>query len=101
MVEGDKWEVYVHPNLAYGEQGSQPHVACGDVLVFTIELVEIRGERTPAVRRSLSRMGEKRTQSSSSMQALAAAALPQAADAGAGGSGQDLVAANALAAMGA
>mmetsp|Transcript_126036 Transcript_126036/g.368274 ORF Transcript_126036/g.368274 Transcript_126036/m.368274 type:complete len:561 (+) Transcript_126036:56-1738(+) len=48
MVEGDKWEMYIPSELAYGDQGRPPKIPGGSVLVFTMELVKIKGGKTPA-----------------------------------------------------
>ena len=48
MVTGDKWELYIPSEMAYGEQGQGGDIGPGDVLVFTLHLKEIRGESTPA-----------------------------------------------------
>ena len=45
MVEGDKWELYVPSDLAYGESGRGTDIMPGDVLVFTIELLAVRDRR--------------------------------------------------------
>merc|ERR1712146_263553 len=50
MVEGDKWELYIPSELAYGERGSPPKIPGGSVLVFTIEIIKIKGDKVPAVR---------------------------------------------------
>mmetsp|Transcript_16513 Transcript_16513/g.57822 ORF Transcript_16513/g.57822 Transcript_16513/m.57822 type:complete len:335 (-) Transcript_16513:63-1067(-) len=42
MVEGDKWELYLPPHLAYGEAGAGP-IPKNTVLWFHIELLRIRG----------------------------------------------------------
>merc|ERR1719210_2864611 len=34
MVEGDKWELYIPSELAYGERGSPPKIPGGSVLIF-------------------------------------------------------------------
>lgn len=49
MVEGDKWELYIPSELAYGDRGSPPKIPGGSVLKFIIELVKIKGESKPAV----------------------------------------------------
>lgn len=49
MVEGDIWEIFVPPELGYGDQGQGDRVPGGAVLVFRVELVKILGDR---VRRS-------------------------------------------------
>ncbi|MCC5877840.1 MAG: FKBP-type peptidyl-prolyl cis-trans isomerase [Candidatus Sumerlaeia bacterium] len=41
MKEGDKWEVYIPPNLAYGAQGRMPTIPPNSVLVFELELLEV------------------------------------------------------------
>lgn len=41
MPVGSKWEVYVPPQLAYGEQGKGP-IGPNSTLVFEIELLEIK-----------------------------------------------------------
>lgn len=48
MVEGDKWELYIPSELAYGERGSPPKIPGGSVLVFTIEILKIKGGKVPA-----------------------------------------------------
>ena len=43
MREGDKWEVYIPYNLAYGENGRPPKIPGYSPLVFTIEIMRING----------------------------------------------------------
>eukprot|EP00746_Dinoflagellata_sp_MGD_P077691 gnl/MRDRNA2_/MRDRNA2_31143_c0_seq2.p1 gnl/MRDRNA2_/MRDRNA2_31143_c0~~gnl/MRDRNA2_/MRDRNA2_31143_c0_seq2.p1 ORF type:complete len:232 (+),score=48.96 gnl/MRDRNA2_/MRDRNA2_31143_c0_seq2:99-794(+) len=53
MVEGDKWELYVPSDLAYGDDGIAPTIPGGAALVYQIELLNILGiedELTPANR---------------------------------------------------
>merc|ERR1719162_2485683 len=50
MVEGDKWEMYIPSELGYGESGSPPKIKGGDVLVFTMEILTIKGDKKPASR---------------------------------------------------
>ncbi|KAG8462539.1 hypothetical protein KFE25_010364 [Diacronema lutheri] len=50
MVEGDKWELYIPSELAYGDSGRPPKIMGGDVLVFTIELLKIKGGKVPATK---------------------------------------------------
>jgi len=47
-VEGDKWEMYIPSELGYGDRGSPPKIGGGDVLVFTMEIIKINGEKVPA-----------------------------------------------------
>lgn len=44
MVEGDKWEMYIPSELAYGDRGSPPKIGPGEALVFQMELIEIQGD---------------------------------------------------------
>eukprot|EP00930_Biecheleria_cincta_P015600 TRINITY_DN12954_c0_g1_i1.p1 TRINITY_DN12954_c0_g1~~TRINITY_DN12954_c0_g1_i1.p1 ORF type:complete len:257 (+),score=47.81 TRINITY_DN12954_c0_g1_i1:85-771(+) len=46
MVEGDKWELYIPSDLAYGGEGSGK-VPGSAALVFEMELVRIDGRRVP------------------------------------------------------
>ena len=48
MVEGDKWEMYIPSELGYGDGGSPPKIGGGDVLVFTMEIIKINGNKVPA-----------------------------------------------------
>merc|ERR1712150_105956 len=43
MVEGDKWELYIPSDIAYGDSGSPPKIGPGDALIFTLELLKIEG----------------------------------------------------------
>ncbi len=48
MTVGDKWQLYIPSELAYGEQGSPPKIGGGDALVFTMEILKINGPTVPA-----------------------------------------------------
>eukprot|EP00568_Trieres_chinensis_P002867 CAMPEP_0183311362 /NCGR_PEP_ID=MMETSP0160_2-20130417/36507_1 /TAXON_ID=2839 ORGANISM="Odontella Sinensis, Strain Grunow 1884" /NCGR_SAMPLE_ID=MMETSP0160_2 /ASSEMBLY_ACC=CAM_ASM_000250 /LENGTH=245 /DNA_ID=CAMNT_0025475909 /DNA_START=121 /DNA_END=858 /DNA_ORIENTATION=+ len=48
MVEGDKWEMYIPSDLGYGDRGSPPKIKGGDALIFTMEILEIQGNKVPA-----------------------------------------------------
>ena len=50
MVEGDKWEMYIPSELGYGERGSPPKIGGGDVLVFKMEIITIKGDKVLANR---------------------------------------------------
>ena len=50
MVEGDKWELYIPSDLAYGARGSPPKIPGDSALVFTIEMIEIQGEKVMALK---------------------------------------------------
>jgi len=45
MKEGDKWELYVPTELAYGSKGNEAGVKPDEALVFHLELVKIKGEK--------------------------------------------------------
>merc|ERR1719482_985465 len=49
MVEGDKWELYIPSDLAYGDRGRPPKIGGGDCLIFTIEILKIKGNKVPKV----------------------------------------------------
>ncbi len=41
MKEGDKWQVYIPSELAYGERGAGDNIAPNETLIFDIELLEV------------------------------------------------------------
>jgi len=45
MQEGAKWEIYVPPNLAYGERGSGTVIGPNATLIFQIELASIQEKK--------------------------------------------------------
>jgi FKBP-type peptidyl-prolyl cis-trans isomerase FklB len=50
MVEGDKWELYIPSELAYGERGSPPKIPANAMLIFQLELLEIQSDdKVPAL----------------------------------------------------
>jgi FKBP-type peptidyl-prolyl cis-trans isomerase FklB len=42
MKVGAKWQLFIPSNLAYGEKGAGPKIGPNAVLIFTIELLEIK-----------------------------------------------------------
>ncbi len=42
MQVGDKWRLFVPPDLAYGERGAGGLIAPGTTLIFEVELLEVR-----------------------------------------------------------
>jgi FKBP-type peptidyl-prolyl cis-trans isomerase FklB len=42
MPAGSKWQVFIPPDLAYGDRGAGPTIGPGATLVFEIELLEIK-----------------------------------------------------------
>jgi len=44
MKVGSKWQLFVPPNLAYGEQGAGGMIGPGETLIFDIELLSIAKE---------------------------------------------------------
>lgn len=47
MGEGDKWELYLPSELAYGDMQRGPHIKPGAVLVFTLEMLKVNGASKP------------------------------------------------------
>lgn len=42
MKEGDKWQVYIPSDLAYGPRGTGPIIGPNSTLIFDIELLEVK-----------------------------------------------------------
>jgi len=43
MRAGDRWLVFIHPDLAYGEEG-RPTIPPNSALIFDIELFSFRSD---------------------------------------------------------
>ncbi|CAK0872108.1 unnamed protein product [Prorocentrum cordatum] len=50
MVEGDKWEMYIPSELGYGDGGSGEKIKGGDVLIFRMEILQIKGAKKRAAK---------------------------------------------------
>ena len=44
MVQGDKWEMFIPWNLAYGASGKPPKIPPKACLIFVMEIMKIKGE---------------------------------------------------------
>jgi len=44
MKEGAKWELYIPSELAYGDRGAGASIPGGAALVFTLELLKVKGD---------------------------------------------------------
>ena len=47
MREGDKWEVTLPSNIAYGARGAPGAIPPHSTLVFVMELIKVKGASTP------------------------------------------------------
>jgi len=47
MVVGDKWEMYIPMEMAYGPSGKPPKIPAAATLIFIMEIVKIKGETKP------------------------------------------------------
>jgi FKBP-type peptidyl-prolyl cis-trans isomerase FklB len=48
MAEGEKWEVYLPHDIAYGARGAPGAIPPFSVLIFTIEIVKVNGGKSAA-----------------------------------------------------
>jgi FKBP-type peptidyl-prolyl cis-trans isomerase len=44
MKEGGKWELYIPSELAYGDHGAGAAIPGGAALIFTLELLKVKGD---------------------------------------------------------
>ena len=42
MKKGDKWELFIPASLGYGANGAPPNIGPNEVLIFEVELIEIK-----------------------------------------------------------
>lgn len=42
MKVGDKWELFIPPHLGYGSNGAPPNIGPNEVLIFEVELLDIK-----------------------------------------------------------
>ena len=42
--KGGKWELYIPSELAYGDRGAGASIPGGAALIFTLELLEVKGD---------------------------------------------------------
>uniref|UniRef100_A0A7S3FA55 peptidylprolyl isomerase n=1 Tax=Haptolina ericina TaxID=156174 RepID=A0A7S3FA55_9EUKA len=45
MVVGDKWEMYIPMEMAYGPSGKPPKIPGGATLIFIMEIIKIKGDK--------------------------------------------------------
>lgn len=58
MVEGDKFELYIPSELGYGDSGAGADIPGGAVLIFQMEILEINGDKVPALNCDPSKLTE-------------------------------------------
>ncbi|KNC80394.1 hypothetical protein SARC_07251 [Sphaeroforma arctica JP610] len=47
MREGDKWELYIPSELAYGERGAGSKIKKGEALIFEMEIIKVHKDGVP------------------------------------------------------
>jgi FKBP-type peptidyl-prolyl cis-trans isomerase len=66
MPVGSKWELYVPPDMAYGERGAGDAIGPNEALVFEVELIGIQPKTEPAKPAAQGAAGQQSTQPAAS-----------------------------------
>ena len=48
MPVGSKWQLFIPPDMAYGDRGAGSDIGPGETLIFEVELLSIGDQKTPA-----------------------------------------------------